>query len=201
MKIDLKRILYALVGIFLVGIGVAFNNSSMLGNDPIGIVYDGVRSTLALSAAELGTASNFVNFGIIFVLLFIGRKYLNIGTLIYILPYGFFVNLGSKLYPILFAGDSLFIRWISVVVGCLLLYIGVAIYIAVNIGLDPFTGLVMVISDKVNKEYGTTKIVFDVFMIILGVILGGGLGIITIITAISAGPSIQYFSKVIKKYI
>ena len=201
MKIDIKRMLYALIGICLVGIGVAFNNSSRLGNDPIGIVYDGVRSALSLSAAQLGTASNFVNYGIIIMLVFIGRKYLNIGTLIYILPYGFFVNMGSKLYTILFLGDRLAVRILSVVIGCLVLYIGVAIYIAVDIGLDPFTGLVMVISDKVKKEYGITKIVFDIFMILLGVILGGRLGVITIITALSAGPSIQFFSKIIKKYI
>ena len=36
--------------------------------------------------------------------------------------------------------------------GCLLLYTGVALFIAADIGLDPFTGVVMVIRDKVKGQ-------------------------------------------------
>lgn len=201
MKIDFKRILFAIIGIFLVGIGIAFNNSSNLGNDPIGIVYDGVRNVLSLTTEQLGTASNYVNYGLIVILFFIGRRYVNIGTFIYIIPYGFFVNMGKILYNQIFTIDTILVRWLSVIIGCLLLYFGVAIFIAVNIGLDPFTGVVMVIADKVKKEYRVVKIFFDIFMITLGVILGGRLGIITIITALSAGPLIQYFTTIIQKYI
>lgn len=201
MKIDLKRITFALIGIFLVGIGIAFNSSSNLGNDPIGIVYDGVRNVLSLTTEQLGTASNYVNYSLIVLLFFIGRRYVNIGTFIYILPYGFFVYLGKILYNQIFIADTILVRWISVIIGCLLLYFGVAIFIAVNIGLDPFTGVVMVIADKVQKEFKIVKIFFDIFMITLGVILGGRLGIITIITALCAGPLIQYFSIMIQKYM
>lgn len=201
MKIDFKRILFALFGIFLVGIGIAFNSSSNLGNDPIGIVYDGVRNVLSLTTEQLGTASNYVNYGLIVVLFFIGRRYVNIGTFIYILPYGLFVNIGKILYNQIFTTDTILVRWLSVIIGCLLLYFGVAIFIAVNIGLDPFTGVVMVIADKVKKEYRVVKIFFDIFMITLGVILGGRLGIITIITALCAGPLIQYFFKMIQRYM
>lgn len=201
MKINLKRILFALVGILLVGIGIAFNSNSKLGNDPIGIVYDGVRNALSLSQEQFGTAINFVNWGLIVVLFFIGRKYINIGTFIYILPYGLFVSLGNRLYNMIFISDNILVRWISVIIGCIILYLGVAIFIVVNIGLDPFTGLVMLICDKVKKEYRIVKIVFDIFMIILGVVLGGTLGLITIITAFSAGPLIQFFSKTLSKYV
>ena len=34
----------AIIGIFFVGTGVAFNAAATLGNDPIGIVYDGIRN-------------------------------------------------------------------------------------------------------------------------------------------------------------
>lgn len=57
-----------------------------------------------------------------------------------------------------------------------------------DIGLDPFTGVVMVIRDKVKSDFKKTKILFDIVMVIIGVILGGKLGIITIFTAITAGP-------------
>ena len=38
------------------------------------------------------------------------------------------------------------------------------------------------------------KVVFDISMIVLGTVLGGKLGAVTIITALTAGPVIQFFS-------
>jgi uncharacterized membrane protein YczE len=201
IKIDIKKILFALLGILLIGIGVSFNSCAQLGNDPIGIVYDGVRNIAKLNSEQLGTASNLVNYGLILLLVFTGRRYINIGTLIYILPYGFFVNLGTRLYHSLFTVSSIPLQWLTVVAGCLLLYTGVAIFIAVDIGLDPFTGIVMVIRDKIKWDYKKTKVMFDVIMVVIGTSLGGKLGIITFATALTAGPLIQFISNRFKMMI
>lgn len=198
MKINAKKMLFALLGIFLIGTGVSLNSCAKLGNDPIGIVYDGVRNIAKLNSEQLGTASNLVNCGLIILLIFTGRRYVNIGTLIYILPYGFFVNLGTKLYHTFFASNSLLFNGLTVVIGCLLLYTGVAIFIVVDIGLDPFTGVVMVIRDKIKWDYKKTKIMFDIFMVVIGTTLGGKLGVVTLITALTAGPVIQFFSNQLK---
>ena len=110
MKINIKSILLAVVGIFSVGIGISFANNAMLGNDSIGLLYDGIRNTANLTTAQLGTASNIANYGLALVLFFIGRKYINIGTLIYILPYGFFVDLGTNIYNYMALPETIFFR-------------------------------------------------------------------------------------------
>ncbi|NLK98323.1 hypothetical protein [Defluviitalea saccharophila] len=189
------KMIYGLIGIFLVGIGVAFNASTMFGNDPIGIVYDGVRNVFNLSTRQLGMASNVVNIGLIILLLFTGRKYVNVGTFIYIIPYGFFVSIGTKLYTVLVGSNTVVLRSLAGIIGCLALYTGVAIFIVMDIGLDPFTGLVMTIKDKISWDYKKTKIFFDVFMVIIGVLLGGKWGVITLVTAFTAGPMIQLISE------
>lgn len=199
MKLDMRKIGFALVGIFLIGCGVSFNAMAHLGNDCVGIVYDGIRSFASLSQEQLGYVSNFVNLGLIVLLWFIGRRYINVGTLVYILPYGTFVNIGTWIYGILFGGAGLGGRILAATIGCLLLYIGVAIYITMDIGVDPFTGLVMVLKDRTGQEYRKVKVAFDVCMTILGFCLGGKLGIITIITALTAGPGIQFFAEHVKK--
>lgn len=195
-----KNIALALVGVFLVCIGVAFNNCAGLGNDPIGIIYDGIRSVSGMNAEQLGTASNLVNVILVVVLLFIGRRYVSLGTLIYFIPYGLFVDLGGRLYRILAVSESMTSRIAFSVAGCLLLYFGVAIYVAVDMGVDPFTGLVLVLRDISGKEYRVVKVIFDVTMIVLGTVLGGRLGVVTIVTALTAGPVIQYFTGFVKKY-
>lgn len=193
------RMILAVIGIILVGTGVAFNAAAALGNDPVGIVYDGIRNAADLSADQLGMASNIVNFVLVVLVFFLERHYVNIGTFIYILPYGFIVDLGGKLYHVLFRIQALPFQIMGAAVGCLLLYVGVAMYITADIGLDPFTGVVMVIRDKVGKEYRTVKICFDIGCIILGFSLGGRLGVITVITALSAGPVIQLFADMMQK--
>lgn len=101
------KLILALAGIILVGTGVAFNAAAALGNDPVGIVYDGIRNAAHLSAQQLGMASNLVNLVLVCVIFFLGRRYVNIGTFIYILPYGAVVDLGSRLYSRLPFGQSL----------------------------------------------------------------------------------------------
>ena len=198
-RITFKRCLAALVGIFLVGLGVAFNAQAQLGNDSVGIFYDGVRNTLGLTGEQLGTASNVVNIAITVFLLFAARKHISVGTLIYILPYGFFVNIGTWAYQTIFWNDALPLRIVSVVIGCLSICFGVAIFIVTDIGVDPLTGLSLFIAEKLNWQYAKAKVLFDVSCTVIGFCLGGKLGIITLITSLVGGPTIQMFVNLLKK--
>ncbi len=192
-KFNITKITFALFGILFIGVGVAFNVANQLGNDPIGLIYDGMLHALGLTAPSLGMVSNIINATLIGLLLIIGRRYINIGTVIYIIPYGLFVNLGSQLYRA-FQIDTLNGRILMGVLGCALIYLGVAIFIAVDMGLDPFTGIVMVACDRFHIDFKKAKIIFDLSLILIGTLLGGKVGAITIVTALTAGPSIGWLA-------
>lgn len=196
-----QRILIAIIGIFFVGLGIAFNAGTLFGNDPIAILYDGMRSVLGMTPEQLGLISNAVNVAMIVILFFIGKRYINIGTLIYILPFGLFVSIGTYIYNLIINQDSFAQRVIGAVIGCSATYFGVALFIVVSIGLDPFTGVVMAIADKIGWNFRKTKICFDIVMVLIGYLLGGKLGIITLITVATAGPAIQYFADTMKRFI
>ena len=198
-KKKISRLLLAVIGIILLGVGVAFNAAAALGNDPVGMMYDGIRSAAGLTSEQLGTASNLVNVVLTVLVFFTGRKYVNIGTLVYCIPYGTIVGLGGKLYHSIFPVQNPVTQILGAVLGCLMLYTGVAMYITADIGLDPFTGVVMVIKDRLGKEFRTVKIDFDISCIIIGTILGGKPGVITIITALTAGPVIQFLADKMNK--
>lgn len=199
-KITGKSILAAAFGVLLVGVGVAFNNCAGFGNDPVGIVYDGIRSISGMNQAQLGMASNAVNIVLLVFLFFVGRRYVSVGTFVYLLPYGFCVDLGNFLYGLHGASEDVWVRVVFSVLGCVLLSLGVAIYITVDIGVDPFTGVVLVLRDVLKKEYRYVKIGFDLTMVILGTLLGGRLGVVTVVTALAVGPVIQFFTRLLKKY-
>ena len=164
-QIKLWKVIFAAVGILLVGTGVAFNARAALGNDPIGIIYDGVRNAANLTAEQLGMTSNIVNIVLLVLVFLADRHYVNLGTFIYLIPYGFAVDLGGKLYQALIPAQTLPFQILGAFIGCLLLYV-----------------------------------IFDLCMMVLGFVLGGKLGVITILTAITAGPCIQAFSGLLKKF-
>jgi len=91
--------------------------------------------------------------------------------------------------------EALWCQALACVVGCLLLYTGVAIFIAMDIGLDPMTGAAMVVRDWLKWDYKRAKWLFDGCMTVLGFLLGGTLGVVTILSAITAGPAIQYIAE------
>lgn len=187
-----KNYLLAVTGVFLLGVGVAFNAMARLGNDPVGIFYDGIRNSLGLSQSQLGISTYIVNVGLILLLFVIGRRYLNAGTFINLVLYGTFVKVGTFFYLSIFKSPALIGRIAASVLGCLFIYTGVSLYIIADVGLDPMTALTMVLKDKLGWNLRKTKILFDVSMVAVGFAMGGKLGVITVVTAFTAGPSIQF---------
>ncbi len=200
-NLTVKSTVVSLVGIFLVCIGVAFNNNTMLGNDPVGLIYDGVRAAAGLNQQQLGYVSNFMNIGLVLLLFFLGRKYLNLGTFLYLIPYGAFVSVGSWLYPHIFTNSLLVIRILGALAGCSLYYLGISLFVASAIGVDPFNGFMLTISDRLHWSVRRSKITMDVVLTIAGVLLGGKFGLITVFTACTTGPVIQFLGDIFRKTI
>lgn len=194
-------IIVAVIGVALTGFGIAFNSAAALGNDAVAILYDGIRTACGLSIDKLGVVTNIVNVTVFIIVLILSRKYINIGTFIYILPMGLFVSVGSKIYAAVIPSDTIPCRIVGAVLGCMMLFIGIGTFIAADIGFDPFTGVVMIIKDKIKSQYRTAKIMSDVISITVGFLLGGMAGPVTVVAAFAGGPVIQKSSEVVKSII
>ncbi len=202
-KLRIGDCLLAVMAILLVAVGVAFNAMAGLGNDPVGIFYDGIRAALGLNQEQLGLASNIVNISLLVFLWFAGRKYISIGTVIHFFVYGLFVDFGTFLYPKIFVADTLTVRIVASVIGCLILYIGVALFIVADMGTDSMLGFAMVVRDWLGWDFKKAKWLVDGSFTLLGFLLGGTLGVVTVATALCAGPMIQFntglLNRIIKK--
>ena len=198
-KSDLiKKFLLSFLGVVFIGFSIAFNSYTNLGTDPISVFSDGVHRFLKIS---LGSACDVTN-GILFlVILFLGRRYMNIGTLIHAILLGFFVNLGTYLYSLLNISNTIFFRAVMAVIACFLLFFGTALLIAVDVGLDVWTGLAMIFRDRTHKEYKFFRVAIDIFSMVAGYLLGGQVGAVTVLVAFFGGPAIQALVKFIKKSV
>ena len=191
-RINLKRFGWTVFAIFIIGIAAAFNASAGLGNGTVGVFYDGIRCVMNLEPEQLGTAANVVNVLMIILLAVVERHYVNLGTILYMLQYGICVNLGTFLYSKIFVSDALVVRIFASGIGCFLLFAGIAIYVVTDIGLEPTTGLTLVIREKLGCEYKQAKWNFDGLSKVIGFLCGGKVGAITVINLIIGGPIIQW---------
>ncbi|MGJ0707362.1 YczE/YyaS/YitT family protein, partial [Enterococcus avium] len=160
-----KLTLYSLLGVFSVCIGIAFLNNTLLGNDPIGVFYDGIREFSGFSQPELGKVSNYINIILLVFLFVCGRNYFSVGTFLYLIPYGSFISIGSRVYTWLFVNIDSSFRIIISILGCLLYYFGISLFIACNIGTDPFNGFVFAIQDKIGWSLRKVKISLDILLV------------------------------------
>lgn len=192
---SITDIILAVTGAILCGLGCGSVNYAAFGMDSIGLFYDGIRNVLNLSGDQIGTASLIVCFVLSVFLWFADRKYVSFGSIIYIVMYGTFANLGSMMWEHILTDAPFYIRIAISILGLLTLYVGLGIYIAIDIGVDAFTGVMLWLCNLTHKDMKIVKIVFDLGLTLLGFLLGGTIGIVTPISILIGGPCISFFTK------
>lgn len=193
-----KKILICTFSLLLLGFAGSLNIKAALGSDPITVFYEGLSESLHL---DIGITINILNAILTTAILFIDRKYINIGTLIYVFVLGNFVNLGIWIYELLPIPDGFIVRLLMSLLGCLLAFIGLGGFMAINIGVDPWTAITLIICNKAQKSFRLIRTIFDSLTLIFGIILGGTFGIITIFCVLAGGSSIQKIYNVIDKML
>ena len=198
LDVFIKKVIVAFIGIMFMGFGIAFNAIAAFGNDPISVLYDGIKN---FASIDLGNASMMVNCVLLLIIFLLDKRYINIGTFLYAFTLGLFINWGTCIYIFLSLPESIVVRIFSSILGCLLLFVGIAIYIIVNFGLDTWSGVTVILSEKVNISYKFAKIFMDAMCLLIGAVLGGKTGIATILAVLLGGPLIEKFKKMLDKTI
>ena len=83
---------------------------------------------------------------------------------------------------------------ISVLVGCAILSLGMSVVINSNAGTGPNDLVAIILSDKLERiEFRWIRMGCDAFFVSLGFILGGTVGVGTIIAIFLTGPMVQFW--------
>ncbi len=182
------KILICSLSLMLLGLGCGINVITSQGADPITVFYEGLSKVTKFS---VGSVAGMLNAGLVALVFFINRKYIHIGTVIYIFILGTFINLGMWIYSILQVPQVFVWQIIFSLVGCIFCFIGLGGFMAVDIGIDPWTAVAVIFSKRINKSFRMVKIFLDAFTLLFGWLMGGRVGIITIVCVFVGGPIIQ----------
>lgn len=179
-----------LAGLAFIGIGVAFMKQANLGLGPWDVLGDGLGQ---LTGIQLGTASIII--GALVLLLWIPiREKPGVGTVTNLLLIGAFMNLALAVVR---SVSGILLQSVWLIVGLLLAALGSVLYLGSQLGAGPRDGLMLGLSRKTGWSVRLTRTALEVGVLIAGWLLGGAVGVGTVVIALTIGPVIQFMSRVI----
>jgi len=180
-----RRMPRLLVGIVLLGTGIAMMVRARLGLAPWDVMHQGIARHTGLSIGVV-----IIGLGVLILLVWIPlRQRFGIGTVINTLTVGLVadVALGVIAVPV-----RLGLRWLLLLGGVLIGAFGMALYIGAGLGPGPRDGLMTGIAAK-GFPIWIVRTALELVALVVGVALGGDIGIGTIIFAFSIGPLGHFF--------
>ena len=210
MKINAKelllRVIILMIGLTIAHLGVTLFILADLGSDPFNVLVQGIFRTISgilnWSFITHGRVHIVICFIIILALLVIDKSYVKIGTVLCMIFGGPIIDMFTVvLAPIFEISNSLIFKIVLLALGCVILAYGMTIVIESDAGTGPNDLVSVVISDKSGKKFSVIRIIVDVSFVAVGFLLGGSLGIGTIICAFCVGPVAGHFLPVNEKIV
>jgi uncharacterized membrane protein YczE len=180
-----RRLPQLLVGIPVLGIGIALTLQARLGVSPYDVLHQGIAEKTGL---RVGTVVIVV--GLVILVLWIPlRQRPGIGTVVNTLTVGLVIDLALLVLP---EPDTLVARIPMLIVGIVVTGLGMGLYIGAGLGPGPRDGLMTGLAAK-GFPLWAVRTVLEVTALVAGWILGGNVGVGTVAFAFSIGPLGQFF--------
>lgn len=195
----LKKTLTVVFAFLCNGMAISLFLLSGFGLDSISVFSAGLANVFHTT---VGMASLGFYFVVILVTFFVDRRYISGATLLSLVIVGPSIDFFTQLFRCVMTPESdLLLRIIFFIIAYLSLAFAVALYLSVNFGISAADMIPIIVSDKAHRQFRWCKVVFDITVILIGILLGGSFGIGTIIVGFLTGPTIQFFRKNLEKRI
>lgn len=202
-----KRYVLLVTGLFFSALGVAFTKHGELGVSPISSVANVLNCRFP--SLSMGTWLIIWNCVLIAGQIGILRSKFQLIQLLQIplsFLFGWFTDLGMWIVSFLPA-DSYPMRLMMVVVGVVILGFGISLSVIANVIMNSGEAFVKAVSDTLSREFGNIKIAFDVFCVILSLLLSllffdftiVGTREGTVISALLTGVAVKFFGSRLKE--
>jgi uncharacterized membrane protein YczE len=183
-----------IAGLVLFGVGLWLGLVADLGVGPWDVLTGGLSE-------QLGTPFGRTAIGISVVVLLVGLAAgvrPGVGTLLNVVVIGAVIDL--LLTTPLFGGlgdAAVMLRLPVTLLGIACVAAGSALYLGAQLGPGPRDGLMVAIHLRTGWPVGTTRAVLECGVLVVGVLLGGPVGIGTVLFAFGIGPAVQVAFRVL----
>ncbi|WP_424411564.1 YczE/YyaS/YitT family protein [Pasteurella sp. PK-2025] len=182
--IETKSLTVLICSLAILGIGEGLILLSHLGSAPWTVLSQGV----ALQANVSVGWSSFMISCVVMLFWLPLKLRLGLGTILNIIVIAFFLGLTAEFMP---KPTALFNRYFYLSIGILLFGVGSAFYLTCHQGAGPRDGLMVGFCQRFHLKVGIVRTIMEVSVCSLGFLLGGTLGLGTLLFAISIGWVVQ----------
>ena len=182
----LGRLLFGLV---LFGLGIALTVIADLGLGPWDVFHQGISERTGI---PIGTVIIIVSVLVLVAWIPLKEK-IGLGTIANAIVIGVVVDLALLVLPERL--DLLVARWAALLLGVVLVAIGSGFYIGAGLGPGPRDGLMTGLYRVTGRPIGLMRAVLEITVLVLGWLLGGTVGVGTVVFALAIGPLVQFFLK------
>ena len=176
-----RRLTQLLVGLALYGVSLALVLRAGLGLAPWDVLHQGLAEHLDATVGQMVIAVSFV-----VLLLWIPlRERPGFGTFANAVLVGVFVDLTLL---VLDPAQAWPVRVLLLLGGVLLNGLATALYIGASLGPGPRDGLMTGLVRRTGRSVGLVRTVIEVTVLVVGFLLGGTVGVGTLLYAFAIGP-------------
>lgn len=176
-----QKVTLLMIGLMIMSFGIAMYLKAGLGANPLTTFTQGVAKTINIS---VGRASQFIMFCTMIIIFFIERERIGIGTIINAILTGEFINLFMKIN----FNNSMMIHNISILmIGILTFAIGLGMYVMAGLGEGAIDSIMIILQNRLNINIKKSRMILDIILVISGFLLGGDIGVGTILGMILTG--------------
>lgn len=179
-----RRLVQLYLGLTLYGVSIAALVLADLGVMPWDVLHQGLARQLGWS---LGTVIIVV--GVLVLLAWIPlRERPGIGTVSNVIVVGL---VADAVLALLDPPSSLAVRIALAAGGILINAVATAAYVGVRLGPGPRDGLMTGLVRRTGRTVGPVRTGIEVLVVVSGWLLGGTVGIVTVVYALAIGPLVQ----------
>ena len=177
-----KRIGILIGGMLISAVGITMMLQANIGLEPWSVLQNGMSIFFGMT---YGTAAMIVGATVIAIAIFCGESF-GIGTLanIFFCPAVIDILLWLNWIPLM---ESLWGGILMLVGGMELLAVGTWMYMKSALGSGPRDALMVVLARKTKRSVGLCRITVEIIAIIVGWLMGGQVGIGTVIAGVGVG--------------
>ncbi|HHF5504057.1 YitT family protein [Haemophilus influenzae] len=190
--VQYKTISILLFALSILGIGDGLIVLSGLGSTPWTVLSQGIAIQTNF---DIGWSSFLISCAVMLVWKPLKLR-LGLGTLLNIIIIALFLGITTK---ILTPPTALFSRMIFCLIGILLYGFGTALYLTCYLGAGPRDGLMVGICQRFHLRINVVRTSLEISVCLLGFLLGGVVGLGTVLFATSIGGVVQFFLNIIAR--
>ena len=181
--LSFSRVSILIFGLFIFGVGDSLIIISELGNAPWSVLAQGVATRTSMT---IGSATFIISCLVLLLWIPLKEKP-GFGTLSNIALIAIAIQVGVTIFP---SQDSYLFGIIYCLIGIAMVGIGSSLYITCGLGAGPRDGLMTALHNKSGVRIGRVRSAIEGTVLVAGWLLGGTVGLGTLMFALLIGQSI-----------